>query len=95
MDIFIRDDYDEEVKPKPLLSPDLQSKQKPTAIRNLDVGDRFEIPVLLEVYKNLYLVGLSNSSATVKGEYRYDKEEPFKTLPRGFAISLNTIVKKI
>lgn len=95
MDIFIRDDYDEVVKARSFLPLHIAKKIQPCRIDNLSIGDRFEIPSLEEIYRNLYLVGLSDCSATIKGEYRQDKDDPFKALPRGYTISLSTLVKRV
>jgi hypothetical protein len=94
MDIFVREDYDETVKPRPALSDELRKLEKPTRLDGLKEGDRFEIVGMKAYYRNLYLVSLSDCSATVKGEHRYHKDDPFKPFNRGYTISLSTIVKR-
>ena len=94
---IIRSEVEKAVKPRAFLNPLPRNKKRQIQrLGDLDLGDRFEIVSLEEVYKNLYLAATSDCTSRIVGQVEsiYDKGV-FLPLSNANTVSSNTQVREV
>lgn len=95
-DTKLKFEFDEhQVKPSPPLSASAKKRSQWTKLEYLLPGDRFEIKGLETNFRDLYVLRISESSVSVKGECKIYEDEEFKPLSKGYCMACSATVRRI